>query len=128
MGDRAKGTVKVKVKITDSEVEEVNNLAEKRFRLFPEMAATAHFIGEGKEAQGGKVEPQVYAPANAIQKSEQGDFAWVVVQGQLKRTSVEVGDTREGRVLILRGLTGGEQVVLDPPATLQVDLAVNVLQ
>jgi multidrug efflux pump subunit AcrA (membrane-fusion protein) len=128
MGDRAKGTVKVKVKLTDREVEEVNDLIAKRFRLFPEMAATAHFISEGKEAQGGKVEPQMYVPADSVKKDDSGTFVWQVTSGQVKRISIEVGDIRDGRALVQRGLRAGDQVVVDAPATLKENQPVKVQQ
>jgi multidrug efflux pump subunit AcrA (membrane-fusion protein) len=128
MGDRAKGTVKVKVKLNDDEVKDVNDLVAKRFTLFPEMAATVHFLSEGKEAQGGKVDPQVYAPVAAVQKDDNGEFVWHVVGEKVKRISVESGESREGRVLIQRGLKGGEQVVINPAATLKEDQSVKVVQ
>src|SRR5207247_4812661 len=111
MGDRAKGTVKVKVKLSDREVEEVNDLSIKRFRLFPEMAATAHFMSEGKEAQGGKVEPQLYVQADMIKEDDTGSFVWQVVNSRVKRTPIEKGDSRDGRTLVQHGLKGGDQIV-----------------
>lgn len=128
MGDRAKGTVKVKVKLTDSEVEEVNDLEGKRFTLFPEMAATAHFLSEGKEAQGGKVEAQIYAPADSVRKDDGGSFVWTVQNGRVKRTRIEIGDATDSRVLIQRGLKGGDTVVVNPPSSLKDDQLVKVIQ
>lgn len=128
MGDRAKGTVKVKVTLNTDEVKEVNDPIAKKFTLFPEMAATVHFLSEGKEAQGGKVDPQIYAPADAIKKDDNGEFVWQVVNEKVKRVSVETGDSREGRVFIQRGLKGGEQVVVNPPASLKEDVLVKVAQ
>ena len=128
MGDRAKGTVKVKVTLNSEEVKEVNDPIAKKFTLFPEMAATVHFLSEGKEAQGGKVDPQVYAPADAIKKDDNGEFVWQVVNEKVKRVSVETAGSREGRVFIQRGLKGGEQVVINPPATLKEDQSVKVVQ
>jgi RND family efflux transporter MFP subunit len=128
MGDRAKGTVKVKVKLSENEVREVNDLNAQRFTLFPEMAATVHFMSEGKEAYGGKVEPQIYAPADAIRKDDNGEFVWQVVNQRVKRVSVETGDSRDGRVFIQRGLKGGEQVVINAPTSLKEDLPIKVVQ
>lgn len=128
MGDRAKGTVKVKVKLAPAEVKEVNDPVDRRFTLFPEMAATVHFLREGSEAHGGKVEPQVFAPADAIQQDNDAKFVWQVVDARLKRIAVETGDTHNGRVLIERGLKGGEQVVINPSASLKEDMTVKVVQ
>jgi RND family efflux transporter MFP subunit len=130
MGDRAKGTVKVKVHLEDDEVKEVNDLDSEppKITLFPEMAATVHFMGEGKSAQGGKVDPQIYAPADTIKKDSGGEFVWQVVNEKLKRVSVETGESRDGRVFIQRGLKGGEQVVVNPPANLKEDQSVKIVQ
>ncbi len=127
MGDRARGTVKVKVQLEETEVKEANDPVARRFTLFPEMAATVHFMSEGKEPTGGQVETQVYAPADAIQKDDSGVFVWQVVE-KAKRVSVETGDSRDNRVLIQRGLKGGEQVVVRPPASLKEHTSVKVVQ
>jgi multidrug efflux pump subunit AcrA (membrane-fusion protein) len=128
MGDRAKGTVKVKVKLTADEVQEVNDLAAKRFMLFPEMAATANFLTEGKEAHGGKVDPQLFVPADSVKHDESGAFVWQVVNERITRTSIEIGDTRDGRILVMSGLKGSDQIVVRPPETLKADQLVKVIQ
>ncbi|MBI3465694.1 MAG: efflux RND transporter periplasmic adaptor subunit [Planctomycetes bacterium] len=116
MGDRARGTVKVKVEILD--VDE---------RLFPEIAATVHFLSDrGVEAQSGPATPQVFAPAEAVKTDDQETYVWQVVSGRVHRVSVETGDSQEGRVLILRGLKGGEQLVLNPSDSLKEDAPVKV--
>ena len=128
MGDRAKGTVKVKVHLSDADVRDVNRPEDDppMITLFPEMAATVHFMSKGKAAQGGKVDPQPYAPADAITKDDNGEFVWQVVNERVKRVSVETGESRDGRVFIQRGLKGGEQVVINPPATLKEDVFVRI--
>ena len=116
MGDRARGTIKVKVAILDA-----GN------RLFPEMAATVHFLSErGAEAASGPATPQVFAPAEAVKTDEQGSCVWQVTNERVHRVSVETGDTQGGRMLILRGLKGGEQLVLNPLGSLKDDMSVKV--
>jgi RND family efflux transporter MFP subunit len=125
MGDRAKGTVKVKVRLDEDEVQQVNDPETQTFTLFPEMAATVHFQGEGRAVGSGPVTPQLYVPAAAVQSDADGKFVWQVVDERVKRRPVETGDAREGRVLIRRGLTAGERVVLEPPPGLKEDLPVT---
>ncbi len=115
MGDRARGTIKVMVEIVDPDQ-----------RLFPDTAATVHFLGEGKPAEGGKVETQVYVTADAVRKDDNGKFVWQVIDGRVKRVSVDTGDSRGDRVLIQRGLKGGEQLVIGPADELKDDQAVRV--
>ncbi len=127
MGDRAKGTVKVKVRLNPDEVEVVNDPRSETFTLFPEMAATVFFLGEGKPAATGAVVPQVFAPQAAVQKDDQGTFVWQVVEDRVSRLAIEAGEAKEGRVLILGGLKGGERVVIDPPEGLRDDLRVRIM-
>lgn len=115
MGDRARGTIKVKVTILDKDP-----------RLFPEMAASVHFLSEGKDVQSGAVEPQIYVPASAV-KDEDGAFVWKVVNDRVKKITVDKGEMQDGRVLIQRGLNAGEQVVINPPASLEEDMPVRIV-
>lgn len=125
MGDRAKGTVKVKVVLNVDEVTQVNDPQTETFTLFPEMAATVFFIGEGKAATTGAVAPQVFAPQNAVKTDARGSYVWQVVDDRVSRVAVDVGEAQDGRLLIKSGLKGGERVVLDPPPEMQDNLRVQ---
>jgi RND family efflux transporter MFP subunit len=127
MGDRAKGTVKVKVRLNVDEVREVNDPQTETFTLFPEMAATVYFLGEGKPASSGAVVNQVYAPQNAIQSDAGGPFVWQVVDDRVRRVAVETGDAKDGRVRIHGGLKGGERLVVDPPENVRDDLLIRIM-
>ncbi len=127
MGDRAKGTVKVKVRLDEADVKQVNDPETQTFTLFPEMAATVHFQSEGQAVTSGQVTPQLYVPASAVQSDGDGKFVWQCVDDRVKRRPVETGDARDGRVLIRRGLTAGERFVLDPPPDLKEDMLVRVV-
>jgi HlyD family secretion protein len=128
MGDRAKGTVKVKIRLDVDEVRKVNNPQTQTFTLFPEMAATVHFQGEGKPVDSGPVTPQIFVPAAAVQSDASGKFVWLCVGDQVKRRSIETGESNGGRTQVLRGLTTGERVVTKPPQDLREDLLVKVAQ
>jgi len=125
MGDRAKGTVKVRVEMAAGEVAEVNRALSPV--LFPEMAATVHFMSEGKGAASGQVEPQVYAPSSSIQQGDEGAFIWQVKDECVNRVTVEIGETRDGRTLIQRGLNGGDRVVVNPSSKLKEGMPVKIL-
>jgi RND family efflux transporter MFP subunit len=115
MGDRAKGTVKVKVRIADAEVKRVNDPAAQSFTLFPEMAATVHFQIEGKAVASGQVTPQLFVPAGAVQSDGVGKFVWQVVEDRLRRRPIETGDTQDGKTLVRNGVAAGERIVIEPP-------------
>jgi multidrug efflux pump subunit AcrA (membrane-fusion protein) len=128
MGDRAKGTVKVKVQLDVDEVKEVNDPETETFTLFPEMAATVHFLSAGKAVKSGPVIQQVTVPAAAVMSEGKEKFVWIVDDGRVNRVAVEAAEPREGRVLVRRGLKGGEKVVIDPPEKLQDKMRVKVSQ
>jgi RND family efflux transporter MFP subunit len=126
MGDRAKGTVKVKVRLDEEEVRRVNNPQTESFTLFPEMAATVHFLSEGKSVASGQVVPQLLVPQSAVQTDANGKFVWQVVDDRLKRRPIEIGEPLEGRVLIRSGVAAGERIVLEPGEGLREDLLIKV--
>jgi RND family efflux transporter MFP subunit len=128
MGDRAKGTVKVKVQLNEAEVKEVNDPDAELFTLFPEMAATVHFLGDGKRAASGPVVPLVTAPAAAVQTDGNSKFVWKVVDDRVQRVAIETDEPKDGRVIVRRGLKGGERLVIEPPANLQDGARVKVAQ
>jgi len=128
MGDRAKGTVKVKVQLDPDEVKRVNNPQTQTFTLFPEMAATVHFQSEGKAVSSGQITPLLFVPAAAVQSDAGGKFVWQVVDDRLKRRPIDTGETRDGRVQVTGGLSAGERVVLDPPAGVKEDMLVKIAQ
>jgi RND family efflux transporter MFP subunit len=127
MGDRAKGTVKVKVRLNVEEVAKVNDPQSETFTLFPEMAATVYFLGDEKPAAGGAVVTQVYAPKRAVQSDGQESFVWQIVgDDRVERVTIEVGESADERVLVRRGLKGGERLVVDPPPEIRDNMQVAI--
>jgi len=96
--DRQKGIVQVKVKLIDLDAE-----------VLPEMAARAVFLREGT-AEPGK--PRLMAPRGSIRVKDGRKFVFVVDSGHARSTGVETGGEGEDGVEILRGLSGGESVVV----------------
>lgn len=114
MGDRARGTIKVKVAILDADE-----------KLFPEMSATVHFLPEKEEGESEVKASTIYIQEDAIVSSEGGSsFVWQVKQGRVQRVGVELGPLQEGQYPVLNGLSGGEKVVLGPPENLTEDTLV----
>ena len=114
MGDRARGTIKVKVAILDADE-----------KLFPEMSATVHFLPEKEEGESEVKASTIYIQEDAIVSSEGGSsFVWQIKQGRVQRVGVELGPLQEGQYPVLNGLSGGEKVVLDPPENLTEDTLV----
>lgn len=125
MGDRAKGTVKVKVQLNVDEVRQVNDPESETFMLFPEMAATVHFLRDGKPAAV-DAPSKVIAPKAAVETDARGSYVWKVVNERVERAAIEAGDIQSNRVVIEKGLKGGETVVLDPAANLEEGMRVRI--
>ena len=112
--DRQKATVLVKVAILDRDP-----------RILPEMGAKVVFTArEGGPAVA--TARRVLVPSAAVVQSANGASVWVVENGAVRRVSVDPGATRGDRLEIRQGLSGGESLVLEPPASLKDGAKVEV--
>jgi RND family efflux transporter MFP subunit len=106
--DRQKATVQVKVSILDRDR-----------RILPEMGAKVVFLREGERAPVAAAPRRVTIPATAVVTAADGAKVWVFENGRVTARDVEVGPAHGDRVEIRKGLSGGESVVVDPPAGIQ---------
>jgi RND family efflux transporter MFP subunit len=91
----------------------------------PEMGARVTFLG--KDAGGARTAPsKAKVPRRAVATVGQATAVFVVSAGRVRRVEVVLGAEAAGLVDVERGLVGGEQVVLDPPASLADGAAVRV--
>lgn len=112
--DRQKATVLVKVSILDRDP-----------RILPEMGAKVVFTArEGGPAVAAP--RRVLVPAAAVVRTANGASVWVVEDGAVRRVSVDPGTARGERLEIRQGLSGGESLVLEPPAGLKDGTKVRV--
>lgn len=121
--DRQRAVVEVKVSIDDRDD-----------RLVPDMSCSVTFLEEGTDrAQLAAAEPTIAVDRRALQVDGANTFVWRVDDGVLSRTAVDVqmqaaGDaaTTDGSVEVVKGLSGGEVVVIDPAADLEDGQRVRV--
>jgi RND family efflux transporter MFP subunit len=107
--DRDKATVQVKVSILDHDP-----------RILPEMGAKVVFEENASSAQSAAtVAERVLVPKGALVRDANGTRVWLVEKDRAQSKSVEAGLERGDRVEIRSGLSGGESVILDPPAGLK---------
>ncbi len=101
--DRQKATVELRCEFLERDE-----------RILPEMSVRVVF-SEGA-AGGEPVEPHVLVPRAALS----GDAVWVLADGRVTRRAVTTaGEGPRDTVKVVDGLSGSEQVVLDPPAGLE---------
>jgi RND family efflux transporter MFP subunit len=104
--DRQKATVLVKVSILDRDP-----------RILPEMGAKVVFEAHGAQAQAAP--RRVFVPQAALVQDGSGSAVWVLEDGKVRRQAVDVGPARGDRIEVRQGLSGGESLVLTPPAGLK---------
>jgi len=103
--NRQKATVQIKVKITKPDD-----------YLRPEMNASVAFISDQKTATGASAaKPVVIVPAAAVRDGA----VLVLADGKAVRRPVKTGSTSSQGVRIEDGLIGGEDLILNPPASLK---------
>jgi HlyD family secretion protein len=103
--DRAKATVQVKVRVLNPDD-----------YLRPDMNATVAFYNDVKAEPGVSGRPLVTIPQGALQN---GNTVFVVLDGRARKRTVSTAGTTERGVLIAAGLIGGEDLVVNPPASLK---------
>ena len=113
--NRHKGTIKVELKL--NKVDEY---------LRPDMSVRINFLPEASAAQTST--PRVIVPTASLHGEGDSTFVRTVHNGQVQRTTVEVGkDVGENRE-ISSGLEGGEMLVLSSPTDLTEGMSVSVSQ
>lgn len=104
--DRSKGSIEVRVRLDAIPAD-----------LRPDMAARVVF--KGKDAPAAAEAPYVTVPRQALAQRTGRSVVFVVEGGVVRRVEVARGDVRGATVVVKAGLSGGEQVVLDPAADLK---------
>jgi HlyD family secretion protein len=103
--NRQKATVQIKVKVVRPDE-----------YLRPEMNASVAFVADQKPGAASEVSrPVVLVPAAAVRDGA----VFVVLDDKAIRRAVKTGETSGANVRIVEGLIGGEDLILDPPATLK---------
>jgi len=115
MGDRSRGTVKVKVEILDPDD-----------NLFPELAATVHFLPDRTATSSLANQSYVFVPKSAVFQENGHDQVWVVGKSDVvHKRRVEVATTTDALARVESGLQPGESVVINPPRALRENESVR---
>lgn len=112
--DRQRATVQVKVGITDRDG-----------RILPEMGARVEFLAPATAADSA-APMRVFVSADAVITEGSATIVYVVRDGAASRQEIEAGPVSGGRREVRSGLSGGEQVIVNPPRGLEEGARVNV--
>ena len=114
--DRQKATVLVRIGFDDLDP-----------RLIPDMGVKVAFHDEKEAAAPGPdARARILIPAAATRGTGETRDVFVVRDGKVERRAVRVGAVEGTQITVLSGLTGGEQVVMNPPADLVEGQAVLI--
>ncbi len=105
MGDRARATIKVKVTITNADA-----------LLFPDMSSTVYFLPDQTEDSTAIDQTRIFCPETAVITDDQGNSqVWVVdEESHAQPVTVTAGSARDGKIEILKGLSGNERLIAKP--------------
>ena len=109
--DRQKATVQVKVQILEPDE-----------LLRPEMNANVAFLAPERAEDA---QPAARAVIEIPQTAVRGGRVFLYADEKVVAREVETGRTARGKTEILSGLSGGEELILDPPETLEDGAAVR---
>lgn len=98
--DRQKATVQVKVKIINPDE-----------LLRPEMNASVAFLGDEKPTSAAAGTSFLYIPAAAVRNGA----AFLLVNGKAVRREIKTGASTPQGLRVEAGLSGGEDLILNPP-------------
>ncbi len=110
--DRAKATVRVKVRIEDPDD-----------KLLPDMGARVQFLSSETK---NKTKSTLQVPKSAIQKKGSKQGVYLMIGDYVRLRTVELGDEAGGKVEVKSGLSGGEDVVISSAGQLKDNTKVKV--
>ena len=116
--DRQKATVKVRVGFDALDP-----------RILPEMGVKVAFQSSAapavETAPATKAAPFITVPETAVTAQGGRRIVWVFRDDKVERRAVNVSRTSGGEAVLASGLTAGEKIVINPPATLTDGAAVR---
>jgi RND family efflux transporter MFP subunit len=117
--NRQKATVEVRVKFLERDE-----------RLRPEMGVRVVFLeGDAEptpEGEAEEAEPAILVPEEAVVRADGKDAVFVLERDVVHQRGVTLGGRRGGQLEVSAGLTVGEQIVADPPPSLEDGARVRV--
>ncbi len=94
-------------------------------RILPDMGIKVAFLGSEQTAAAAIAAP-VTIPKASVRTDAGSQVVFVANGAAVERRAVRLGNAKDDRVEVLSGLSAGEKVVLDPPATLKDGSAIVV--
>jgi RND family efflux transporter MFP subunit len=106
--DRQKATVKVRIGFDALEP-----------RILPDMGVKVSFLRDEDAAKQAQTAPRTIVPKAALRSVDGRTVVFVMRDDRVERRAISVGNENNGQVEVLSGVSAGERVVTDAPATLK---------
>jgi RND family efflux transporter MFP subunit len=106
--DRQKATVKVRIGFDALEA-----------RMLPDMGVKVSFLRDEDAAKQAQTAPRTIVPKAALRSVDGRTVVFVMRDDRVERRAISVGNENNGQVEVLSGVSAGERVVTDAPATLK---------
>jgi RND family efflux transporter MFP subunit len=107
--DRVKSTVRVRIGFDKLDP-----------RILPDMSVKVSFLKDEPAADANApATPRVMVPKAAVRKADGKSIVFVVKDDKVERRAISVGQEQGDQVEVISGVTAGERVVIDGPATLK---------
>jgi RND family efflux transporter MFP subunit len=106
--DRQKATVKVRIAFEALEP-----------RILPDMGVKVTFLRDESPNAQAQTAPRTIVPKAAIRSVDGRTVVFVVHDDRVERRAISVGSENNGQVEVVSGVSAGERVVTDAPATLK---------
>jgi RND family efflux transporter MFP subunit len=115
--DRAKATVKVRIALKTKDA-----------RIVPDMGVRVTFLEApaARAADAAPVAPRAWIPAAAVRQDGTQDIVFVLAGDRAERRAVRLGGAQDDRRQVLAGVSAGEALIVQAPATLKDGDAVRV--
>jgi len=104
--DRQKATVRVRIAFEQLDP-----------RILPDMGVKVTFLGTEEPGEA-SAQRWLLVPRAAVRRQDGQDAVYVLHQDRVERRAVRLGATAGDAVVVLSGLSAGEQVVVEGPAEL----------
>lgn len=115
--NRAKASVPVKVRFLELPQPKAGS-GDSAVTVLPDMAARVSFLAEKLDPKLLAQAPKLVVPSAAVVKRDGVDVVFIVEDGELRMTSVKVGEpVADGRELLTPIPTGTKVVLAPPPST-----------
>ncbi len=113
--DRTRATVMTKIAFVEIDS-----------KVLPEMSARVNFFFEDSAPSNITTKPVIGIPNSAITTRDDQKVVFIVQDGYVTQTMVELGRVLGDKTEILNGVTQGDKLVLSPPGKMKTDQKVEL--